>query len=59
MHKRSASSGPSDNKPSNKKRLLFIRQTTAIGRAEIVILDLLKAIDYEKRDEGRADVRYA
>ena len=54
MHKRSASSGPSDNKPSNKKRLLFIRQTTAIG-----VLDLLKAIDYEKRDEGRADVRYA
>ena len=39
---------PLDNKPSNKNRLLFLRRTTGFGGSEIVILDLLKAIDYEK-----------
>jgi glycosyltransferase involved in cell wall biosynthesis len=37
----------SDSKPSIKKRLLFLRRTTSFGGSEIVILDLLKAIDYE------------
>ena len=48
---------PPDPRTTNRQtRSAFcsIRQTTAIG-----VLDLLKAIDYEKRDEGRADVRYA
>jgi glycosyltransferase involved in cell wall biosynthesis len=30
-----------------KQRLLFVRKTTGIGGSEIVILDLLKGIDYE------------
>ncbi len=47
MPKRSSSSMSSDG-PSNKKRLLFISRTTGFGGSEVVILDLLKAIDYEK-----------
>jgi glycosyltransferase involved in cell wall biosynthesis len=34
-------------KPSRKKRLLFLHRATAFGGSEIVILNLLKAIDYE------------
>jgi glycosyltransferase involved in cell wall biosynthesis len=37
----------SDPKPSTKKRLLFVRRTIGFGGSEVVILDLLKAIDYE------------
>ena len=35
------------DKLSAKKRLLFLRRTTAFGGSETVILELLKAIDYE------------
>jgi glycosyltransferase involved in cell wall biosynthesis len=38
---------PSKSKPSTKKRLLFLRRTTSFGGSEVVILELLKAIDYE------------
>jgi glycosyltransferase involved in cell wall biosynthesis len=38
----------SGNRPPNKKRLLFVRRTGVFGGSETVILDLLKAIDYEK-----------
>src|SRR6266478_3390244 len=41
------SSMPSDKVGSAKKRLLFLHRTTAFGGSEIVILNLLKAIDYE------------
>ncbi len=34
-------------KPESKKRLLFIHRPTAFGGSEIVILNLLKAIDYK------------
>jgi glycosyltransferase involved in cell wall biosynthesis len=34
-------------KPSRKKRLLFLYRATALGGSEIVVLNLLKAIDYE------------
>ena len=37
---------PSHNKPT-KKRLLFLRRTASFGGSESVIVDLLKAIDYE------------
>ncbi len=48
MLKQFTSSISADNQRSNKKRLLFISRTTGFGGSEIVILDLLKAIDYEK-----------
>jgi glycosyltransferase involved in cell wall biosynthesis len=38
---------PSDSGQSDKTRLLFLRRTASFGGSEIVILDLLKAIDYE------------
>ncbi len=38
---------PSDSQESGKTRLLFLRRTASFGGSEIVILDLLKAIDYE------------
>lgn len=38
------------NHRGRKKRLLFIRRTTAFGGSEVVILDLLKAIDSEKNE---------
>ena len=34
-------------KPESKKRLLFLHRPTAFGGSEIVILNLLKAIDYK------------
>ncbi len=34
-------------KPARKKRLLFLNRPTAFGGSEIVILNLLKAIDYK------------
>lgn len=37
----------SKSKLQAKKRLLFLRRTTVFGGSEIVILDLLKGIDYE------------
>ena len=39
---------PSDSRQSGKTRLLFVRRTASFGGSEIVILDWLKAIDYEK-----------
>src|SRR5258708_2236473 len=48
MLKRFLSTIGSASKASNKKRLLFIRRTTGFGGSEVVILDFLKAIDYEK-----------
>src|SRR5579863_8617542 len=48
MLKRFTSSISADSQRSNKKRLLFISRTIGFGGSEIVILDLLKAIDYEK-----------
>ena len=39
---------PVGEKQSRKKRILFIRRTTAFGGSEIVILELLKGIDYER-----------
>jgi glycosyltransferase involved in cell wall biosynthesis len=47
MFEHSVCSMPSDNKPSTKKRLLLLRRAIAFGGSEIVILNLLKAIDYE------------
>jgi glycosyltransferase involved in cell wall biosynthesis len=42
------SSTPFGSRPSaRKKRLLFLYRTTVFGGSEIVILNLLKAIDYE------------
>ena len=38
---------PSDSQESGKTRLLFLRRTASFGGLEIVILDLLKAIDYQ------------
>ena len=38
----------SDPNASTKQRLLFVRRTTGFGGSEVVILDLLKAIDYEE-----------
>lgn len=43
----SGSLTPSDSQESGKTRLLFLRRTVSFGGSEIVILDLLKAIDYE------------
>src|SRR5215831_15700975 len=40
--------GRSYPKASTKQRLLFVRRTTGFGGSEVVILDLLKAIDYEE-----------
>jgi glycosyltransferase involved in cell wall biosynthesis len=37
-------------KRSKKTRLLFVRRTTAFGGSEIVILDLLKEIDYQNNE---------
>ena len=39
---------PPEDKLSKKQRLLFVRRTNAFGGSEVVILDLLKSIDYEK-----------
>ena len=50
MLERLVSSFPSYNKPSTKKRLLFLRRTIAFGGSEVVVMDLLKAIDYETND---------
>lgn len=47
MLKHSVDSAPSGHKVSAKKRLLFLRKTSVFGGSEIVILDFLKAIDYQ------------
>lgn len=48
MPKRFVSPIPADKKLSKKKRILFIRKTTAFGGSEIVILGLLRGIDYTR-----------
>jgi glycosyltransferase involved in cell wall biosynthesis len=42
--------GSFKNRRLKKKRILFLRRTTVFGGSEIVILDLLKAIDYERHE---------
>jgi len=48
MRKRSVGPSRGQSERPEKKRLLFVRQTAGIGGSEIVILDLLNSIDYEK-----------
>jgi glycosyltransferase involved in cell wall biosynthesis len=40
----------SDGGPTVKKRILFLRKTVSFGGSEVVMMELLKAIDYRKND---------
>jgi glycosyltransferase involved in cell wall biosynthesis len=48
MFRRLLPSRFSDEKSSRADRVLFVRRTTAFGGSEAVIVELLKAVDYEK-----------